>query len=80
MALIAHFDLELHQMDVKTVFLNGDIDETIYMVHPENYVWTPKKYGLQIKEIYLWTQASFPSMVLQVSSSSYLIWFQDKCC
>ncbi|KAA0056359.1 putative transposable element-related protein [Cucumis melo var. makuwa] len=29
MALVAHFDLELHQMDVKTVFLNGNIDETI---------------------------------------------------
>ena len=29
MALVAHFDLELHQMDVKTAFLNGDIDETI---------------------------------------------------
>ena len=36
MALVAHFDLELHQMDVKTAFLNGDIDETIYMVQPEN--------------------------------------------
>ena len=31
MALIAHFDLELHQMDVKTAFLNGDSCETIYM-------------------------------------------------
>ena len=38
MALVAHFDLELHQMDVKTPFLNGDIDETIYMVQPENFV------------------------------------------
>ncbi|RDX83868.1 hypothetical protein CR513_35173, partial [Mucuna pruriens] len=38
MALVAHFDLELHQMDVKTVFLNGDIDKTIYMMQPENFV------------------------------------------
>ena len=38
MALVAHYDLELHQMDVKTTFLNGDIDETIYIVQPENFV------------------------------------------
>jgi len=38
MALLAHFDLELHQMDVKTTFLSRDIDETIYMVQPENCV------------------------------------------
>ena len=33
-ALVAHFNPELPQMDVKMVFLNGDIDETIYMVQP----------------------------------------------
>nr|KYP38279.1 Retrovirus-related Pol polyprotein from transposon TNT 1-94 [Cajanus cajan] len=38
MALVAHYDLELHQMDVKTAFLNGDIEETIYMMQPENFV------------------------------------------
>ncbi|RVX10077.1 Retrovirus-related Pol polyprotein from transposon TNT 1-94 [Vitis vinifera] len=37
MTLVAHYDLELHQMDVKTAFLNGNIDETIYMVQPENF-------------------------------------------
>jgi Reverse transcriptase (RNA-dependent DNA polymerase) len=37
MTLVAHFDLELHQMDVKTVFLNDDIDECIYMSQPPNY-------------------------------------------
>nr|KYP56903.1 Retrovirus-related Pol polyprotein from transposon TNT 1-94 [Cajanus cajan] len=31
MTLVAHYDLELHQM-VKTVFLNGDIEEMIYMM------------------------------------------------
>ena len=29
MALVAHFDLELHQIDVRTAFLNGEIDKTI---------------------------------------------------
>ena len=37
MTLVAHYDLELHQMDVKTVFLNGNINETIYMVQPKNF-------------------------------------------
>ena len=27
MALIAYFDLELHHIDVKTTFFNGNIDE-----------------------------------------------------
>ena len=31
MTIVAHFDLELHQMDVKTAFLNGDLDENVYM-------------------------------------------------
>jgi Reverse transcriptase (RNA-dependent DNA polymerase) len=37
MTLVAHFDLDLHQMDVKTAFLNGNIDECIYMSQPPNY-------------------------------------------
>jgi hypothetical protein len=31
MALLAHYDLELHQIDVKTTFLNEDLLESIYM-------------------------------------------------
>jgi hypothetical protein len=35
MALVAHYDLELHQMDVKTTFLNGDILENACMAQPK---------------------------------------------
>jgi len=38
MTLVAHFDLELHQMDVKMMFLIGDINKKIYMVQPENFM------------------------------------------
>jgi hypothetical protein len=37
MALVAHYDLELHQMDVKTAFLNGSLEEDIYMDQPEGF-------------------------------------------
>jgi hypothetical protein len=31
MALVAHYNLELHQMNVKTTFLNRDLYENVYM-------------------------------------------------
>ena len=34
MVIVAHFDLQLHQMDVRTTFLNGDLVEDVYMSHP----------------------------------------------
>ena len=64
MALVAHFDLELHQMDVKTVLLIGDIEETIYiyiyMVQSENFVTgDPKNMVCKLKKsIYGLKQAS----------------------
>ncbi|GJQ95185.1 retrovirus-related pol polyprotein from transposon TNT 1-94 [Tanacetum coccineum] len=38
MELVAHFDLELHQMDVKRAFLNEDLTEDVYMCQPEGFV------------------------------------------
>ena len=31
LALVAHFDLQLQKMEVKTAFLNGDLEEKVYM-------------------------------------------------
>ena len=37
MSLVAHFDLELYQMDVKIAFLNGSIEKEICMEQPESF-------------------------------------------
>jgi hypothetical protein len=38
LAIAAFFDYEIWQMDVKTVFLNGNIEEELYMVQPKGFV------------------------------------------
>ena len=38
LALVTFYDLELEQLDVKTAFLYGDLDETIYMSQPEGFI------------------------------------------
>ena len=37
LALVTMYDLELEQLDVKTAFLHGELDEKIYMKQPEGF-------------------------------------------
>ena len=60
LAIAAHYDYEIWQMDVKTAFLNGNLTEDVYMIQPEGFV-DPQNSGkvckLQ-KSIYGLKQAS----------------------
>ena len=60
MALVVHFDLGLHQMDVKTAFLNGDLSETMYMKQLDGFQEKGKKHHVckLNKPIYGLKQAS----------------------
>ena len=44
MALVAHFDLELHQIDVRTTFFNGDLVKDAYMSQPIGFEEVDKEH------------------------------------
>lgn len=54
LSAVSHFDLELEQLDVKTAFLHGSLDEIIYMSQPEGYEdkGSPEKVCLLKKSLY----------------------------
>ena len=58
-AIVAIHNLEIHQMDVKIAFLNGDLDEEIYMEQPEGFIvpGQEKKVCRLVKSLYGLKQA-----------------------
>ncbi|CAM8908096.1 unnamed protein product [Rhodiola kirilowii] len=58
-AIAALQNLEIHQMDVKTAFLNGDLDEEIYMEQPEGCIvpGQERKVCKLVKSLYRLKQA-----------------------
>ena len=45
LAFIALFDFELEQLDVKTTFLHGELEEEIYMRQSEGFVVPGKEHS-----------------------------------
>jgi hypothetical protein len=58
MSIVAKMDLELHQLNVKTTFLNGELKEHIYMIQPNGFelegheekVYTLKRSLYELKQ------------------------------
>ncbi|GJR72475.1 zinc finger, CCHC-type containing protein [Tanacetum coccineum] len=84
LAQAAIHNLMIHQMDVKTAFLNGDLDEEVYMKQPEGFVMPGNEHKVckLVKSLYglkqvpkQWHQ-KFDEVVL---SSGFLLNQSDKC-
>jgi hypothetical protein len=84
LALAAIHNLVIHQMDVKTAFLNGELDEEIYMHQPEGFVMPGNEHKVckLIKSLYGLKQApkqwhqKFDEVVL---SNGFMLNQADKC-
>lgn len=86
MALVNHEKLLIHQMDVKTAFLNGDLNEDIYTEQPEGFTIGSKVcklnkalYGLK-QSPRMWNER-FNAFTIKVdlkqSTKLYLLLFVD---
>ena len=53
-AIVVLHNLDIHQMDVKTVFLNSELNEEIYMEQPEGFIVKGQEYKVckLIKSLY----------------------------
>lgn len=52
--LVTIYDLVVHQMYVKTTFLNGDLTEEIYVEQPEDFIMANQEHKVckLIKSLY----------------------------
>jgi hypothetical protein len=50
LALVASHKWEVHQMDVKSAFLHGDLQEEIYMKQPPGYVQNDSSLVCRLKK------------------------------
>ncbi|GJW09084.1 retrotransposon protein, putative, ty1-copia subclass [Tanacetum coccineum] len=73
-SIAAYYDYEIGQMDVKIAFLNGYLDEDIYMVQPEALRSWNKKFDEKIKK-FGFAQNLDESCVYQKASGGNVTFF-----
>ena len=58
LSLVAQMGSKIHQMDVKTTFLNGVIEEEVYIEQPEGFETPDQKTHVCKLKKAIWTKAS----------------------
>ena len=59
LAIAAHMNCEIWQIDMKTAFLNGELEEEVYMIQPKDFTSTNESKVCKLqRSIYGLKQAS----------------------
>jgi hypothetical protein len=53
-------DMKIHQMDVKIAFLNGDLEEEIYMEQPQGFTQGGEHLVCKLHKSFIWFE-QFPN-------------------
>ena len=62
-AIAAEMGWRIHQMDVKTAFLNGFIKEEVYIEQPQGFEVSGRETRVSSKKGTIWFEASSSSLV-----------------
>ncbi|GJW96667.1 zinc finger, CCHC-type containing protein [Tanacetum coccineum] len=76
LALAAIHNLVIHQMDVKTTFLNDDLDEEVYMKQPEGFVMPGNEHKGTMN--YGLSYMGYPSVLEGYSDASWINHVEDS--
>lgn len=61
-SLAAEMNLKMQHLKVETPFLNGDLEEEVYMQQPQGFVNEGEERFLSIEKIFLWFKPSGSSL------------------
>ena len=80
MALVALFDPELHQMDVMTTSLNGELTENVFMAQPKGFVMSSKRKnkGCHLGRSIYGLKHSSRQMYIKSDQTIRKFWFRGK--
>ncbi|GJU65093.1 ribonuclease H-like domain-containing protein [Tanacetum coccineum] len=89
LALAAIHNLVIHQMDVKIIFLNGDLDEVVYMKQPDRFVMPSNEHKFSMKDMgeadvilgtmnYGLSYMGYPSVLEGYSDASWINHVEDS--